>query len=186
MILIGHLGITLFFCAPLANVLVTSGYRNDVPRWVGIALVVTLLPDSDLFLPWFTHRGVTHSLVAAVCLGVIVAVGVSAVRSGNQPTTSTNRVRRAVLGFTVGAGGIVSHLVGDVLTPMGVRPFVPVDSVYSLNLVYAKDIGANLSFMTIGVVVFLTVYCRSNDPVPTDEPMSSELAADSEISPFNP
>lgn len=186
MILIGHFGITLLFCAPLANVLVTSGYRNDVPQWVGIALVVTLLPDFDLFLPWFTHRGVTHSLVAAICLGVIVAVAVTAVGSGSQPTTSTNRLRRAGLGFTVGAGVIVSHLVGDVLTPMGIRPFVPVDSVYSLNLVYAKDIGANLAFIAIGVVVFLTVYSRSNDPVPTDGSMSSELAADSEISPFNP
>lgn len=185
MILIGHIGITLFLCAPLANVLVTSGHRAEVPRWVGIALFVTLLPDFDVFIPWITHRGITHSLLAAVCLGVVVGV-VTAGRWEPIFTSSEDYLRQAMLGFTVGAGSIISHLVGDVITPMGVRPFFPFDSVFSLNLVYAKDIGANLAFVVVGVVVFWTVYRRSNDPVPTDQPMSSEPAADSEVSSVNP
>lgn len=176
MIIIGHFGITLFLCAPLVAVLVTSGHRVEVPRWVGIALFVTLFPDLDLFLPWFTHRGITHSLLVAVCLGIVVAV-VTAVRWGSTPVPSTDSVRQAALGFTVGAGGIVSHLLGDLITPMGIQPFFPVGSVYSLNLVYAKDIGANLVFLVIGVVVFCAVYRWSEDPVPADGETSSELAA---------
>jgi len=185
MILIGHLGITLLFSAPLANVLVTSGNRVEVPRWVGIALVVTMVPDFDLFVPWFTHRGVTHSLLAAVCLGVVVAA-VVVTRWKDPLASSGDYVKRAMLGFTVGAGSIVSHLVGDIITPMGVRPFFPVDSVYSLNLVYAKDTGANLAFIVIGVVVFWTVYRRSKDPVPIGASTSADLAAESETSSLSP
>ena len=185
MIIIGHLGITLFFCAPLANALVTSGHRIEVSRWVGIALVVTMVPDSDLYLPWFTHRGLTHSLLAAVCLGVVVAA-VATARRRDPLASSEDYVRRAMLGFSVGAGSVVSHLLGDVITPMGIRPFNPVDSVYSLNLVYASDLKANLAFLVIGVVVFWTVYHRSQDPIPASRATASELATDSEARPFNP
>ena len=185
MIIIGHLGITLFFCAPLANALVTSGHRGEVSRWVGIALVVTMFPDADLYLPWVTHRGVTHSLLAAVCLGVLVAA-VATARWRDPLTSSEDYVRRAMLGFTVGAGSVVSHLLGDIITPMGIRPFNPVDSVYSLNLVYANNLEANLACMLIGVVVFWTVYRRSKDPMPTSRATASELASDSEVRPLNP
>jgi len=182
---IGHLGITLFLCAPLANVLVTSGHRVEVPRWVGLALVVTLVPDFDLYVPWLIHRGVTHSLLAAVCLGVVVAAVVVA-RWKDPLASSEDYVRRATLGFAVGAGSTISHLVGDVITPMGVRPFFPVDSVFSFNLVYAKDTGANLAFIVIGVVVFWTVYRRSKDPVPIGPATSTDLATESETSPVSP
>ena len=185
MIIIGHLGITLFFCAPLANALVTSGHRGEVSRWVGIALVVTMFPDADLYLPWVTHRGVTHSLLTAVCLGVVVAA-VATARWRDPLTSSEDYVRRAMLGFTVGAGSVVSHLLGDIITPMGIRPFNPVDSVYSLNLVYANNLEANLACMLIGVVVFWTVYRRSKDPMPTSRATASELASDSEVRPLNP
>jgi len=181
-IFVGHLGITLLLCAPLANVLVTSGRRIEVFRWTGVALVVTLLPDFDMFMPWLTHRGVTHSLLAAVCLGVVVAV-VTTIRWRTLVFPEVDR-RRAMLGFTVGAGSMVSHLVGDIITPMGVRPFFPVDSVYTLDLVYAKDLRANLAFMLIGIVVFWTVYRRSEDPVAVDVATSSDRAAESDIHSF--
>ena len=185
MMFVGHLGITLFLCAPLVNALVTSGYRTEVPRWVGLALAVTMVPDLDLYLPWFTHRGLSHSLLAAVCVGVVVAVVVAA-RWGDPLASSADYVRRAMLGFTVGAGSIVGHLVGDVITPMGVRPFFPLDSVYTLNLFYAKDVEANLAFMLIGVVVFSIVFRRSKDPLPTDGSTASELAADSDVQSLSP
>jgi len=161
-----------------------SGHRVEVPRWVGIALVVTVIPDFDLYVPWLTHRGVTHSLLAAVCFGVVVAAVVA--RWTDPLALSEDYVRRATLGFAVGAGSIVSHLVGDVITPMGIRPFLPLDSVYSLNLVYAKDTGANLAFIVIGVVVFWTVYRRSKDPVPIGAATSTDLTSESETSPVSP
>jgi inner membrane protein len=178
------LGITLLLCAPLANVLVTSGHRVEVPRWVGIALVVTMVPDFDIYLPWITHRGVTHSLLAAVCLGVVVAV-VAAVKWSDPFEPPASQIRRAMLGFAVGAGSIVSHLIGDVITPMGIRPFFPLDSVYTLNLVYAKDLGANIAFVVIGLVVFVTVYRHSNDPLPADGVAVSDLSAESDVHSVN-
>jgi inner membrane protein len=155
--------------------LVSSGYRVELPQWVGIALIVTLLPDIDVFLPWLTHRGISHSLMAAVCLGVVVAI--IATRWESPLTSSEDYVRRATLGFTVGAGSVISHLLGDIITPMGIRPFYPVSDLYTLNFVYAKDIGANLAFLVIGSVVFWAAYRRSKDPVSTGEATASDLAA---------
>lgn len=184
MIFIGHVGLTLLLCAPLATGLVREGHREDVPRWVGIALVVTLLPDLDVILPWFAHRGISHSLLAAGCFGIVVTV-VDAVSWRRAAAFSEGSVRRAMLGFTVGTGSVLSHLIGDLITPMGVRPFLPVDSVYTLNLVYAKDIHANLAVLVAGVVVFWTMYRLSNDPVPTESTTSTELTAESEVSSVN-
>lgn len=158
MIVIEYLGITLFLYVPLANSLVTSGHRVEVVQWIGIALVATVLPDLD----------------------IVVAAIVTAVSRVRSSTSFAEYTRRAMLGFTVGAGTVVGHLIGDVITPMGVRPFYPVDSVYTLNLVYAKDLGANLAFVVVGIMVFWMVYRRSKDPIPTD-PTSTELAADLEI-----
>jgi hypothetical protein len=60
---------------------------------------------------------------------------------------------------------------------MGIRPFYPVSDLYTLNFVYAKDIGANLAFLVIGSVVFWAAYRRSKDPVSTGEATASDLAA---------
>ncbi|WP_321169442.1 metal-dependent hydrolase [Halohasta salina] len=185
MIAIGHVGITLVVCAPFVNLLVASGHRAEVPGWVGIALLVTLVPDVDLVVPWITHRGVTHSLLAAGCLGVVVAV-VSTTRWGGTPITPDESLRRAIFGFVVGSGGVISHLLGDLITPMGIRPFFPFDSHYSLNLVYAKDLSANLTFIAVGIVTFWTVYLRSKDPLPTDGTTADELPAESEVHSVNP
>ncbi|MFO7833329.1 MAG: metal-dependent hydrolase [Halohasta sp.] len=184
MIAIGHLGITLVVCAPFVNLLVASGHRAEVPGWVGIALVVTLLPDVDLVLPWVTHRGATHSLLAAGCLGVVGAVVTT--RWKEAPLSDDTGLRRSILGFVVGSGGIVSHLLGDLITPMGIRPFFPFDAHYTLNLMYAKDIGGNLAFGVVGIVVFWTVYHRSKDPLPTDKSTPTELTAESEVQSVNP
>ena len=113
MILIGHLGITLFFCAPLANLLVTSGHRVEVPRWTGIALLVTLLPDLDFVIPWLTHRGVSHSLLSAVCLGVVVAI-ITEVRWGGLSPFSDS-FGGMWFGFLLGTGSVISHLLGDII-----------------------------------------------------------------------
>jgi len=144
-----------------------------------------MLPDADLYIPWVAHRGPTHSLLAAVCLGVVVAI-VAAARWRDPLASSAEYVRLSLLGFVVGAGSVVSHLLGDIITPMGIRPFFPLDSVYTLNLFYAKDAEANLASMVVGVVAFWTVYSRSRDPVPVDGPPASELAADPDAQSLNP
>jgi inner membrane protein len=47
----------------------------------------------------------------------------------------------------------VAHLLGDVLTPTGVRPFAPIrDEKYTLDVVKAANPLANYVLLGIGVV----------------------------------
>lgn len=49
--------------------------------------------------------------------------------------------------------GLTCYLVGDVLTPMGIRPFRPWSArSYSLELVYASDEEANERLSYLGAV----------------------------------
>jgi inner membrane protein len=153
----GHIGITLLLCAPFAYAFTAPEGNQGVSLWVWLALVLTLLPDVDVFLPGFVHRGVTHSLSAAAVLGVVVAAaGWASVSSAEA------RARRAAVGFAVGAGSVLSHLLGDVITPMGIRPFLPANrTMYTLDLVYARNVEANLALFVVGVATFWTVQRRS-------------------------
>jgi len=59
------------------------------------------------------------------------------------------RIVAALLGF-------LSHLAGDVITPMGLRPLRPWSrKKYTLDLVYAKIEWANEAFATLGAVALV-------------------------------
>ena len=72
---LGHTGIALLVLAPLSYML----FEAHKPL---LAIVITFgvigvepLPDADFRLPFLRHRGVSHSLLAAVSVGGILAVG---------------------------------------------------------------------------------------------------------------
>ena len=57
-------------------------------------------------------------------------------------------------GFLVGTGTVLSHIAADALTPMGVRPFAPLDSRHiSLEVVRAANPVANYALLVLGVAV---------------------------------
>lgn len=123
-------------------------------------------PDVDVKLP-IPHRGPTHTLMAAVVAGVMSGVvGVyMAFQAAGGGEFAVGRVPMypvaAAFGFFVGFLGVVSHLLGDWLTPMGVRPFWPFsDRGYSLDLVGADNVLANqlLSLVGAGVVTAAFVW----------------------------
>jgi inner membrane protein len=109
-----------------------------------------MVPDLDMRIPFVKHRGITHTVWFALLVGlgfggVGLAVGL---RSG---------VVEALLfggaGFVFGAVTIVSHLLADALTPMGIRPFAPVrDDEYTLDLVTAANPLANYGLLGLGGV----------------------------------
>ena len=74
--------------------------NSRIRRRVGLA--------GDLAFGWMSHRGITHSVVAAVALGIL-AVLISPSRTA----------------ATAMAIGYSSHLVADFLTPAGVPLFAP-------------------------------------------------------------
>lgn len=113
----GHYGASLVGYAPFASVLIALEYSVFALIGLGIALGVAMVPDWDQRIPLITHRGITHTVWAALTIGGVigvVALGVfgsliAAVTCGIAATLS-----------------ILSHITADACTRMGVRPFAPI------------------------------------------------------------
>lgn len=208
---LGHTGIALLVLAPLSYELLEA-HKPILALITGLGILgVERLPDYDFKLPFLSHRGVSHSLFAAVTIGGFLAlcgwfVGMEAVTvltsvlgvttevvttvatwldSLAPPETTGNivawiiglltdvaaildwiasqlqtfdRQTIAGVGFVIGAGGILVHLLGDVLTVTGIRPFLPFSdwnlSVSSLN---ANSSLANTGLFAVGVLAVAVV-----------------------------
>lgn len=149
MYFLGHLGIALLCFAPLAAILSVRGLRRAVQVGaVGFVLTASA-PDVDLLLATVPHRGITHTVVAAVTVGLAFGV----VGWTFRPAKLGGRGREFCFAAVVGTLGTGTHLLGDVITPMGIRPFAPVsDASYTFSLVYASDAGANAGLLVTGVL----------------------------------
>lgn len=147
----GHLGITLLLYTPIAALLSTTATGSAPVLGFGLAATVgwSLVPDIDELLP-IPHRGPTHSFVAAAFAGLLTALlGIAIVDASPGA---------AGFGFAVGLLGVTSHLLGDVITPMGIRPWWPFsDRNYSLSLVLSADVRANLVLALSGTGALLSV-----------------------------
>lgn len=147
----GHVGLALLLYAPLAYLLLRFG--RDRRMWTGamVLLAVVMWPDVDVYVAALAHRGITHTVWAALLVGILVA----GIAWGFSPVAHARRYGVAVFGFQVGALGIVAHLLGDVVTPMGIRPLYPVyREPYTFDLVLASDPQANTGLLVAGVVAF--------------------------------
>lgn len=147
MYLSGHVGLALITGAVLV---VTAGADRRVAAGVAVLVLFASAPDVDLFLAGIQHRGSTHTVWAALGLGSTLAVGGRYL--ARRPTGGTDDT---LFTFAVGTASVLTHLVGDLLTPMGVRPLYPlVQSTYSLELVAARNPDANLALLSAGVLAF--------------------------------
>lgn len=147
----GHIGIALLVYAPVAYVLLR--YGRDRRMWTGALAILTIVlgPDVDVYVAGLAHRGITHTLWAALLVGILTA----GIAWGFLPLARARRYSIAVFGFQVGALGIVAHLLGDVITPLGIRPLYPVyNEPYTLDLVLATDAQANTGLLIAGIVAF--------------------------------
>lgn len=172
----GHVGIVLLCLAPVLYALVRSGRPFLAVLACGV-LVIEPFPDYDHRVSFLEHRGVSHSLVAVVfvgglcgALGGLVGMYVTAplgewLRTTlitSDSTTFAWVVARlaaldsrtlAVVGFSVGGGGIVLHLLGDIITVAGIQPWLPISHrTVSLSSLYAKNKVANGGLFVLGVV----------------------------------
>lgn len=146
----GHYGVSLLVYAPVLAVLLAAGYRTlAVVGGVGMLLLATV-PDYDQRVPFVTHRGVTHTFAFAWLVGFVLAAAALFVPGFR----GSDRFALAGAGFAVGFLGIVGHLVGDVVTPAGVRPLWPFsDREYTLSLWTAANPLANYGLLALGVCV---------------------------------
>jgi len=164
----GHVGFALLAWAPVGWVLATAGDALGLAVAGGLAAVcLATLPDVDTLALGLEHRGPTHSLVfalataaAAACVGFWIGSlpGLDVVLDAADPLAVPARF--AVAGVAAAAGGlaVLSHLVGDVLTPMGVAPFWPLSRRrYTLDVAPAKSPALNYAALVLGVAAVVAV-----------------------------
>lgn len=148
----GHIGAALLIYAPVATVVASVGFPRLALYGLGLAVAVSTVPDVDQFLQ-IEHRGFTHTVWFLLVLALLGAgVGWILGISLGDPLAFT-----AVFGTAVGLS-ILSHLLADSVTPMGIRPFTPVSEFHhSFELVRAANERANLALFSVGSIA--TIFC---------------------------
>lgn len=175
----GHVGITLLGLAPILYILLPS--RPFLALLTFGVFVIEPLPDYDQRVEWLEHRKTSHSLLTAGVIGCVCAcfgwvVGtyvtvpvadwlVSIAASGDTPLAwSATRLGEldgltlTIVGGGVGAGGVLLHLAGDIITVSGIQPLLPFSRrTISLSSLYADSKAANLGFFLLGWLALLSV-----------------------------
>ncbi|REA05780.1 metal-dependent hydrolase [Haloferax sp. Atlit-6N] len=145
----GHQGAAFLFATPFA---LFAGLFGEPAVILFGAFVVSGLasaPDLDLRTRFIKHRGITHTVWAALATGVVTSIVGLAVGFAYGGVL-------AGIGFLfffglLGVFTILSHIAADALTPMGVRPFAPVSSKrYTWSLVKAANPIANYALAGLG------------------------------------
>jgi inner membrane protein len=153
----GHYGVSLVVFAPVGYTLLRLGYPTLALVAGAAMLWLAMLPDVDHKLPFVSHRGPTHSLSFAVLVGAVLGGAGSLLDAAGEDlgvATTLGGVELSAVGFAVGVLAVVAHLLGDVLTPMGVNFLWPVSSRrYSLSLWRADNRLANYGLFAAGVFV---------------------------------
>jgi inner membrane protein len=139
----GHCGVALAFYAPIGCALVATGSPTYALLGGVVTVALTMIPDLDTRTPRLEHRGPTHSVAFAGTVGVLTALAGGFLGG----------VQAAQFGLLVGTLAIVSHLLADVITPMGVRPFWPLsERNFTLDIVPASDTRANVLLFVLGLL----------------------------------
>ena len=122
-----------------------------------VVLSLATLPDVDMRLPLVPHRGPTHSLLfLAAVAAVLGAAGFLLGQGSWRPLGGP--ARGAVFGVVLGVVGIGSHLLADVLTPMGVNVLWPLPADrFSLSVARADNTLANYGLLFLGVTACVAV-----------------------------
>lgn len=182
----GHVGIGLLMYAPIALVLIHDDLILFTLLGWGLTIFFSTFPDIDIKISFIPHRGPTHTVWFAVLFGIITgAIGgvtvATLIQQGIlQPslwtqlpvsaeqvtpdmqflTEGTPAIRSLVTALFMGfvtAWAILSHLVGDVLTPMGIRPFKPFsNNRYTLKWTKAANTTANELLHYLGQFALLS------------------------------
>lgn len=154
----GHVGIALALYAPVGLVLLLRGRPRLAVAGTVLVAGTTMLPDVDTSLPWFVHRGRTHTVWFALAAGISLGA-IAAVAGGAGRQEGAAALGYGAFGLAVGTLAVLAHLVGDVITPMGVRPLYPLsDAGYTFGLVFASDPTANARLFALGCLVTVTQF----------------------------
>jgi inner membrane protein len=146
----GHYGASLLAYSPVGFVLVAVGAVELALAGGVLAVAGAMVPDWDQRLPFIRHRGPTHTVWFGLGVGAVLGVVGAAVGS---VAGIGGAVLLGAFGVAVGVTIVGGHLLADVLTPMGIRPFEPVRTdEYSLNVAKASNPLANYALLAVGAV----------------------------------
>ncbi|ELY63933.1 metal-dependent hydrolase [Natrinema versiforme] len=165
----GHAGFNALLYAPFVPT-VTAAYSLETALWGAvIALAAANLPDLDQSIEQIDHRGPTHTVWFALLFGFVAGVGTVLVARSGFGSGSFG------FGFAVGTCGILAHLAGDIVTPMGIAPFAPVSRVHvTLEWFKSKNGRINRAFLLVGSVALVaSLLLAAAQPVPIRVPVST-------------
>ena len=149
----GHQGAALVVYAPLGLALLSLGRPPLALAGGAVSLALASLPDVDQRLPGVQHRGVTHTVGFALTVGAALGAVGWLLGAG-----AGARAEYAAVGFAVGGAAIVSHLLADAITPMGITPFWPLsDRHYTAGVCRADNTVANYALLGLGIAVTVGV-----------------------------
>lgn len=182
----GHHGISAFVYTPIAIVLVYFNQYHLAATGLAIMWLTSSLPDIDIntFIGRFlTHRGITHTVWFGLFMGLVFASGSLFVEKyiipkvlaenllsigyfstvlAESPLFSKNSSLFSVgllfhlYVFVMGFIGICSHLLGDIITPSGLRPFAPIkETKYTFNLTKAANKTSNSLIFIFGYITLI-------------------------------
>ena len=142
----GHAGLTLLLTSLTLMALPKSDSALQV---LALSTALSTLPDIDLELRRLSrslhHRGPTHSILFALMSGCLLQY-------------TYGEARWFMIGFISAAWGVVSHLLGDMLTYHPFKPLWPLSQrEVALKLCSADNRLVNEGLLTLGGLA-LTLY----------------------------
>lgn len=143
--------------APVGGVLTAFGY--ELLALAGAVVVVggTMVPDYDRSITRLRRRGPTHTVWFAGLFGLLVGAVWGLL--GNLVAGASAAPGLFGFGLLVGTLAVVVHILGDVLTVDGVRPFAPVsDRRYAVGMERAMDLPSNYLLLAVGATVFACAF----------------------------
>lgn len=173
----GHRGIVLLALAPVVDIFLRASRPLLALLACGV-LLTERIPDTDQQIPDIRHRGTSHSLFAAflvgrACAGLgwglgtyvtvpladwLSSAGITALGLVTVRLVALDPPTLAAVGWCVGAGGIVLHLAGDIITIDGLQPLLPFwKHQVSLSPLPANSPGANRLLYVLGWLAIVLV-----------------------------
>ena len=138
----GHWGLALLILSLMA---IPFGINIYIISLIFLTAFLSSIPDIDLKLG-IGHRKITHTILFAIMAGITY---------GLLFGTVTRETIWYLIGFLAGFGGVILHLLGDLMTYMAFKPLYPFSSrEVAFGWFRSDNIFANQGFFILGWIVF--------------------------------
>lgn len=154
----GHTGITLALYAPIAFLLFSLNHPLLTVLGILGMMTGTNIPDIDTLLPVLTHRRETHTFAFAIVIFLLTGASMIGFALALPPVTTfvPNYLEVTLFFSLMTLLGVCSHLIGDLITPHGIRPLRPIsDRKFTLDLVRSGNTTANGALFFLGTVLLM-------------------------------